>query len=444
VYAALASTLLLGRGPLHRLRLRIDTGLARGGEVRLNITLAPANDQPGPNQAAVSVPYAIKLQAAVPRLSWRPPFVRTKHQVITGFSPPVNFEPYQKDRDRLPTQMQSSLAELQQRSGGQPPPVQLTLDVVAAPFPWEALLALALPGAPQPGAWRESFTFMRVTGSTTQAPGRMTPREARLGLPWNLPGQDLERGVIHLDPEAKLAAFAGPLWRGMVSAAWPSMSAAASGGGRVRFVEGGEDPHALGDLRLLHLVGQAVRTGGALRFEVGGEADGPAQTKASVRTGRILDGDELPVDRTGLIVVQGTPASDVSARFETDRQSMADLRDFAAQLFELGALRVIALPPLPPDLASQCLAIVSGAYLDLEEPEGGDLLRAAALLRALIAGWQPPVDSRARGPDARPEGSSGEVLLEKALDVTVFARTDLAVRQPPSRLSQAVRNLENA
>jgi hypothetical protein len=139
--------------------------------------------------------------------------------------------------------------------------------------------------------------------------------------------------------------------------------------------------------------------------------------------------------------VQGDPGSDVSVRYETDREVMAELRAFAAELFSEGAPAVLALPPLPPELAASVLQLIAAELQ--KRPRGSQLLRLAALasrIRQEIAGWQPPDAPdpaaanavQANIAKARPARRSkgGEpapyqqILLEKAFDVTLFARPE--------------------
>ena len=113
--------------------------------------------------------------------------------------------------------------------------------------------------------------------------------------------------------------------------------------------------HASDGVHVVHLVGDAVPTATAVRFELSG-LDVESSAVGSVR-GVLLRADELPVlfPRAGLYVLQGRPLP-VAARTKAEREQAAWLRMFAAELGELGVSAVITVPPLGEDAAADVIA----------------------------------------------------------------------------------------
>jgi hypothetical protein len=113
-----------------------------------------------------------------------------------------------------------------------------------------------------------------------------------------------------------------------------------------------------------------------------------------------------------LVVVQAEPAGTLD-RTPTEREQMAMLRAFAADVFAVGANAVLLVPPLPAAIAKRAVQRCSELLDGATAPSLDALLSAtAALQRAILEDWT----------DTGEGAPTDESKVELALDVCLFAR----------------------
>jgi hypothetical protein len=144
---------------------------------------------------------------------------------------------------------------------------------------------------------------------------------------------------------------------------------------------------------------------------------------------RYLGAEELRRHEAALVVLQGEPLTEAAERGQSDRESAALLRAFAAELFAAGADVVLVLPSLHAPLAEAALQAVARQVARRRRPHLHRLLDSAAAARRAIRGW--PAPARIAGNPDELE-SFRQDQLESSLDVCLFAR-DLRVPFPTER-----------
>jgi hypothetical protein len=144
------------------------------------------------------------------------------------------------------------------------------------------------------------------------------------------------------------------------------------------------------------------------------------ETLQPARTGFLISLNEVPVLGTGLVMLQGEPTERFGERTDSDRAQAGELRSFAYNLIRTGAQAVLTLPTLPDLIVPDVLTRVASAL------EGGSLPSVARLLDAAGAARRLISSAAARSDILGTDESS---LLEAALDVCVFVRSERAIEQ---------------
>ena len=317
---------------------------------------------------------------------------------------------YREAAQGIPPGLVEELAALQQLLGRR----SLVLSLYVAPslvsYPWEAMLTLALPEV-RIASGREPLQFLRW------------PLRGR----WSWTGATLsvagDPAFAHSDPWAgEVRVVASETWLGSLQQGWESLRAAgtAVSASPELYVAKGAGP-----IKILHLVGSPARTLAGMRLQI--ETDSMieyAQSDVGPARGTLISPDELPLTRTGMVVLQAEPVG-ISTRQEADREDAALLRALAAEILAAGAPAVITLPALPPELLTtvlDCLGrgIKGASLLDLKRFL--DIL--ARVRKEIVQGVRvlQPLDR----PQWSAAGEDPEALqkrfdrLELALDVCLF------------------------
>ncbi len=139
--------------------------------------------------------------------------------------------------------------------------------------------------------------------------------------------------------------------------------------------------------RVLHLVGTPTRTPSGLVWQVVSaqtvEASYQTKTYEYSQGGSLIIPEQLPVRQTPLVILQVEPS--LASSTDLGDEGMAgDLRTYAANLIQLGARAVLALPSLPYEWAPPVLQAATRDLRGGHPPELAALLRSAAAVRRTI------------------------------------------------------------
>jgi hypothetical protein len=172
-------------------------------------------------------------------------------------------------------------------------------------------------------------------------------------------------------------------------------------------------------LRAIHLVGRARKSGGERLFQITPE--------------RYFTCRQIPAASARIIVVQCQPVESFE-RTDTDREQIAALRGFAADLFEAGARTVIFLPQMPAaisdkvarQLAEFCMRKRGPSYFALLDQISKirDTISSSITVETAASGeaGQKYTHSESSGPEVVDLESLNSTRGEMSMDVTVWTR----------------------
>jgi hypothetical protein len=218
-------------------------------------------------------------------------------------------------------------------------------------------------------------------------------------------------------------------WRLLAEQGWRPLEEKGFGAGNTPR-PGSTRPEGAGSCAVLHAMGRALGSTAGFQLEVPDD-ESLLEKGGGTGTGgrRYLGAEELRRHEAALVVLQGEPLTEAAERGQSDRESAALLRAFAAELFAAGADVVLVLPSLHAPLAEAALQAVARQVARRRRPHLHRLLDSAAAARRAIRGW--PAPARIAGNPDELE-SFRQDQLESSLDVCLFAR-DLRVPFPTER-----------
>jgi hypothetical protein len=374
------------------LRDRARAWSASRMDVRLKITPSQTGLRRADLHARESIHVSIELQQG-PRWElrlWPPPFVyRPEVQTTSRLSEASLLRPYAWSAQGLDQELGKDLGALKKLLRARSVPVRLHVDDALVPYPWEALLSLAVP-AGVPGQWKEPLRYYRTGGPPLSGP-RGWPGDVRV--------------------------VSSETWADLFEPAWQ----AAKPGAAIR--PGLDGLQEMGPVRVLHLVGRPIQTQAGLLLQVGTgglEKTSSVQQEPVGRGGLLVAAEDLPREHAWLVVVQGIPV-DGMARGEADREDAAYLRAIAADMLRVGSQAVVVLPAMPPALVRKVLARLGRGLRGKHPPSLRQMLEVVTGVRAEIMDWR--YDAYNSGTQTGQERSSdvvNAVLAELALDVCLY------------------------
>jgi hypothetical protein len=406
-----------GLGPVERIGISIVTLLSIGAafarfgrRLRLGwvallveIDLRPpdagaSHGSIGSGRAPSSRAREVRVEATFrrPRLapSW-PPYRRETERVAPETVTVLELDRYETLAEAAPPGLIGALQRASGGIGGLPVVVRLSPRSELHAVCWEALFALALPGAQSaPPGKLPSFS--------------RTVEASRSGV--------ARHDGPYLAESLALDEFAGAIVRRALERGRQS---------EVRWsvvrVPGEDAARA----QVVHVIGLVVPEGSSSVLQLTPEPSGGSQLAAQKemsspgpeRSPRTFRPAELrrQYPRSRVCIVQGYPELEPGAREDSDRRSAALTRGFAAEIARDG-VTVIVVPPLETAVASQ-------VWAQLNEALPGYLRRGIAALRPAVARMQSTIV------DASRDRRSG---WELALDLCVYdAPTMVSGDQPP-------------
>jgi hypothetical protein len=354
---------------------RLRARLAQRMEVRLDITSWASAEPRGFRWRGIPVRYHLHQGRRWDPKLWPPPLsLRSEPRETEQRGRVTLGQTYAEATQGIGGEFSTELGQLQTLMYRRPLAVPLYVGEGLAAYPWEAMLALSLPEE-APNTGREVLQFYRTIDR-----GRV-PQES-----WS--------GEVRI--------IASEIWAGLFEASWQPLQAEARIVGR--FAELWD----LEAIKVLHLVGRPVQTSAGLRLHVDSgvyEKRSAVQDTSDYHGGALVDAWDLPLKHTWLVIVQAEPVEGLS-RDETKRRNAASLRTLANGMFQADVQAVIAVPPLPPDLARDAVARLAEELKGRASLNRMRMLGAAARMRDVIRS--------ATGPE--------KDLMETALEVCVFWR----------------------
>jgi hypothetical protein len=332
---------------------------------------------------------------------WLP--LKRAEEVHEGAGRVEGLEPYRQAMKMMPLEVSDELFRLNQLLRKGPAAasklrVALEVDPALAHYPWEAMLSLAAAGKDEPLSrikfWRAGEPF---TG----------------------------RNSVKYDK--KIFVVVSRIWEMMAVRGWSKLTATRGWLRPSRMkIRTGSFPNVAPTeaLRVLHLIGTPARLSAGLRLKISEPPAGGAESRAAqvIQPGGIAaaqydDGvyvgtENLPLERSALVVVQGEP-SEFSERQQTQREQTARLRAFAADVFAAGAHRVVLLPSLPAAVAEEVLRQLGKDLRAGDQPILLFLETIERMGNVILKGYEAQVA------DGDP---AAETRLELALDICVFTR----------------------
>lgn len=326
--------------------------------------------------------------------------IKRIEDVYEGAGSVAGLAPYREAMKTMPLEVSNELFRLNgllQKSIS--PRLRIALDVEPslAHYPWEAALSQAAAGEdeslPRIHFWRAGEPFA----------GKSSTRY-----------------------EKKIYVVVSRTWEMMARHGWARLSGMKINTGITPM------PGQPGTLRLLHLIGTPTKVSAGLRLKVSDSATSDAEgrdtqvTQAGGSAAAAMDDgvryfgtEDLPLEQSALVVVQGEP-SEFSERQQTQREQTARLRAYAADLFAAGAPRVVLLPSLPEAVAEKVLHQL-GADLRAGDQPIVLFLQTIERMRSIIL----------QGLAGRPVAGdpAAEARLELALDICVFTRDASSLSQ---------------
>jgi hypothetical protein len=374
--------------------------LATRGDLML--TIAPVADATDVQSSVILLERRARPAVAVPPYS-----LRGREQTV-GQVRMRGLQDYRRAAKELPDQIMQRLATLHSTCVQAPftwtIQLPLVVDASLTGYPWEALVALAIPGDDSQRAV-EVFDYWRM-GRSLGVSRQSDPEPSALAV--------------------RLLADAN--WTSLARLGWSAL------GGAEEATPAELTGKSRASAGIIHVIGTPVKASAGWQIRLGGGGGGgttgtsssvtdvresPIQTRETAIRGEapLVPADALAVGPDTIVVMQAQPA-DALERLAAERELATDWRSTSGEVFAAGAGAVLMLPSLPSEV---CVAVLDDLARALERQRGSrvsTLLRATRTIRKRIA----------RLPGQATEASSGSSSgqVELALEVTLFARAENA------------------
>ena len=365
---------------------------------------------------------------------------------------------YQEAAAEVPSEIVDLLTRMRERLIGNSWANRLAVSIIApsnaSSTAWEALLALCLPAPIKQPRMRRVLEFggrvllllggLAAVTLAVNAPAADKLLFSTIAIiylalgvwavrgSWRSPGDELH---FYREGEARDAAQRSKAWKSkllrsassrkwqlLVEQGWPALRAKAlySGEALGQFLS---PLGRLGDCAIVHAIGRVLNSTAGLQLEIGEDDSLEEQAaESSGSTRRLIGVEDLRLHEAALFVIQGEPLTDFSNREDSDRESAALLRAFGAELFAAGAEAVLVLPSLNAPVAEAALRVIAKRFAGSRPPDLRRMLDAVADARKTIRDWPAPPKIAANAHDLE---WFRHDQLEAALDICLFARTDL-------------------
>jgi hypothetical protein len=416
---------------------------------RLGISLESGETGAGTDVTAVR-PIDLRVQVIAPLLN---PRARVALHVST-FSP--GLRRYRESAGSQPFELVELLARTRGRLIGNCWWNRMAVPIQAPPAvlesAWEALFTLALPVPAAKGRLRRylesggrglvlAVVLALAVGAfaSTWSKGPLAVGASALGFlivvlaflgSWRSRGNELHffrgRALRRDDAQLReawqtklLRSECSRKWRLLAEQGWRPLAKRGFGAGETPSLSGA-GPEAAGGCAVLYAVGRTLGSEAGLQLEVADDESLLERGRGTAAGGRrYLGADDLRRHEAALVVLQGEPLTEAVERGQSDRESAALLRAFAAELFAAGAEAILVLPSLHAPLAEKALQAIARRIARRRPPQLHRLLDAVAAVRQIIRDW--PAPPRIAG---SPDGleSFRQDQLESSFDVCLFAR----------------------
>ena len=335
-----------------------------------------------------------------------------ENPLIAGRCIAPGVRPYNEAARNMPPNVVSRLSAFRLKLRSKKLPVALELSSDMEAFAWEAALNLA-DNAISFLSRREPLQFYRISYTGNKAPFHIEKLKKRIDL-----GQSR---VSVLYGERNWPAIREG-WEAMADRLVPNI------GERLQPSE------AWKNTKIIHLVGLPVQTSAGVRVQTNSSGHLESnfeQKEAYERQGDLTAPDVFSNMRHPVAIIQAEPSEPSPYRTDTERETMGYLRQFAAEVFALGASAVLVLPPLPSELSLRTTRKIADVLHHYRKVKLRRLVDLADELRAMIAkypfsssglGYGSMLQLEGAGPKEDFEEAYEELAMELAYDVILYLR----------------------
>jgi hypothetical protein len=356
----------------------------------------------------------------------RPPFFAYEDQrPIIKRCPTPGIRSYKEAAQDVPADIEARLRHLRFTLWNQKLPIALELSPDMETFPWEAVLSIASGRFGIEGLG-EPFQFWR-TARKTFFSGIMGDKDSvQTFAPVYI--RDLKKR-IDLGAGRVFARCGKRNWS-LIQEGWEFMAdrlaVDVDGGLIVR--DDWENPD------IIHVVGAPLQTGAGIRIQTSDGGYGETklvQKKTYSRQGELIAPEMLPMLKSPVVILQAAPSEFVPYRTDTERETMGYLRQFASEVFALGAGAIVLLPPLPLKLSIRIMRKIADVFSSRQKFKRRRLVDLISELKTMILRFQDVPDEKitdkvplleGAGPREDLEQAYQELKTELANDVILYLK----------------------